>query len=336
MKSKKFFSVLCAAAILLSVTTSTMLLDGTDVTHAEEIIGEETVSEGIESEETEPEETDPEETNPKETDPEEPAPNELTVPENLRYEDGFIKWDKVREAYGYTLRMHMGEENYREFTKYFDYDDPNDKAQVELDRLCYENNIDFGEYTFDVCIFDEAGKTSEWSDTITAEYAPTLDAPTNVRISEDLEETVEWDEVEDVYRYNIRVYQDDDDRLLYTTTYTGGTSFTCYSWFENGDYLISIQAMDRDYNVSEWTEPVKVSHIAEEKLKDPQNIRLDESGENIIWDQVEGAEYYTVNLWFTIEKNESNNSPHTVGGSTMGRVSATSSMPFTTRGRRAA
>ena len=85
MKSKKFFSVLCAAAILLSVTTSTVLLKGTGVTHAEEIIDGESVSQ-----ETEPDSTNPEESN----------FEELTVPENLRFEDGYIVWDEVETASG--------------------------------------------------------------------------------------------------------------------------------------------------------------------------------------------------------------------------------------------
>ena len=61
---------------------------------------------------------------------------------------------------------------------------------------------------------------------------------------------------------------------------------------------MSIQTMDRDYNVSEWTEPILVSHtaIVNKELEAPKNLRFDESGENILWDEVEGADYYYVNI----------------------------------------
>lgn len=225
---------------------------------------------------------------------------ELAAPQNLRFVDGFIKWDKVEEAYGYTLRMHMGEEDYREFTKYFDYDDPKDEAQVELDRLCIEYKIDFGEYAFSVRTFDKKGNVSEWTDMVTAEYAPEFDAPTNVRVSEEYDEYIEWDGVDGVFRYNIRFYCNDDDRTLYYSTYTSDTAYN-YGWLSSGDYLFSVQAMDRDYNASVWTEPILFTHTTSEytspeRLDAPQNVRFDESGENILWDEVEGAEYYRVDI----------------------------------------
>lgn len=234
----------------------------------------------------------------------------LAAPQNLRYEDGFIKWDKVEEAYGYTLRMHMGEEAYREFTEYFDYDDPKDEAQVELDRLCYENDIDFGEYPFSVRTFDKKGNVSEWTDTVTAEYAPEFDAPTNVRVDEE-HKYIEWDGVDGVFRYNIRLYYNDDDRTLYYSTYTSGTASYNYEWLSGGDYLVSVQAMDRDYNASAWTEPILFTHTPSEytpaeRLDAPQNVRFDESGENILWDEVEGAEYYRVDIDISVTDENGN------------------------------
>lgn len=292
MKTKRVFSVLCAAAVMLSsLTIGISSYSSAANTYAEEMPAEE-------AEET----------------------KELAAPQNLRYEDGFIKWDKVEEAYGYTLRMHTDEEDYQEFTKYFDYDDPDDEAQVELDRLCFEYDIDFGEYIFDVCIFDETQNRSEWSDTITAEYVPMLDAPTNVRFSEENKNTVEWDEVEGAYRYNIRVYKDDDDHTLYYSTYEdyGRCSHTLWN-LESGNYLISVQAIDQDYNASEWTEQIMFTVTSQAKLGTPQNVRFDETGENILWDEVEGAEYYWVRIysdiidesgkWFSIYESDYPNEP---------------------------
>lgn len=286
MKMKKPLSALCAAAVLLSSIIGGNALFSSRTIHAEEII-EDGSGDTVQPDEDGSGETD----QPTEDDTQETV--QLTPPQNVRYEDGFIKWDKVEEAYGYNLRLKIGEE-YREFTKYFDYENLNDEAKVELDRLCYENSIDLGEYTVDVRIFDEAYNTSEWSDSITAVYEPTLAAPTNVRLSETQDETVEWDEVEGAYRYNIRVYTDDDDRTLCYSTYEGCDWHwhTLYYWLSNSNYLICIQTMDQDYGVSEWTEPISVSHTAREKLDTPKNVRFDETGENILWDEVEGADYY--------------------------------------------
>lgn len=287
MKMKKVLSALCAAAVLLSSVIGGNMLFSPKTVNADETHEESAAGSAAEI-------------------GEESGTKRLAAPENLRCEDGFIKWDKVKEAYGYTLRMYISGEETREFTRYFDYYDPDNEAEVELDRLCFENNIDFGGYTFDVCIFDEEGNTSEWTKTITAEYAPTLDAPTNVRLRETDEETVEWDGVEGAYRYNIRVYKDDDDRSLQYNTYSdcNWCSHTLFSWLETGNYLFSVQTMDQDYSVSQWTEPIKVSHIVQAQLEAPQNVRLDESGETILWDEVEGAKYYQVNIWFVTLKND--------------------------------
>lgn len=34
----------------------------------------------------------------------------MTVPENLRYENGDIKWDELEDAYGYVLNVSNGED----------------------------------------------------------------------------------------------------------------------------------------------------------------------------------------------------------------------------------
>ncbi|MDE7280829.1 MAG: hypothetical protein K2N36_03700, partial [Ruminiclostridium sp.] len=268
MVMKKTVSLLCSAAVLLSsVIGGNALLSSRAVRAEEEIVGEEEVQ-------------------------------QLPIPENFRYEDGYLKWDKVEEAYGYILRIQIYENSYQEFTKYFDYEDDEDEAKIELDRLCYENNIDFGEYAFDLCIFDESQNRSEWTDTLTVEYAPALDAPANVRISEEDENVIEWDGVENVFRYNVRVYNDDEERsLCYSTYESADWCFHSLLSIEGGDYWFSVQAIDKDYNASEWTEPIKVSKKSIGKLDTPQNVRFDETGENIIWDEVEGAEYYWVRFY---------------------------------------
>lgn len=279
MKSKKFFSVLCAAAILLSVTTSTVLLKGTGVTHAEEIIDGESVSQ-----ETEPDSTNPEESN----------SEELTVPENLRFEDGYIVWDEVetasgKKAYGYDVQVYN--DHYETRERYY-------TTRVEFDRFCYDHNWDFGEYQAKVCAFDETNTMTEWSSSVTVSYAPAFDTPANVRFHEEWDETIEWDEVVGAARYNIRIFNNDEERTLYTTSRTSSSLFQ-YKWsiYESGDYLISVQAMDKDYNVSEWTTPLLISHTTHTKelrLEPPQNVRLDESGENVLWDEVDGATGYKI------------------------------------------
>lgn len=217
------------------------------------------------------------------------------APQNLREENGYIVWDEVKDAYGYTLKVSSGSNEW-DFTYYVN--------SVELDRLCYENNMDFGEYKFKVCAFDEAKNNSEWSNEITAKYEPALDAPANVRVDENNKECVRWDEVEGAVRYNIRIFRDDDEHTLYETSKADYIQYEYKLWNSDpsGNYWISIQAMDRDYNVSEWTTPVMFTHTKteREKLEAPQNVRFDESGENILWDAVEGAEYYTVRMDYEI------------------------------------
>ena len=221
MKMKKLFSALCASAVLLSS------IAGTTIAIRNDVYAEKTTVEDLAAEE-----------------------QVLSAPQNLRVEDGYLVWDEVKDAYGYYLRF---ETDYEHQLTYY-------VCTVEVDRLCYDNRMDFGEYIFEVCAFKEDGTTSEWSEPVTAEYAPTLVAPSNVRLDEENEETVLWDEVAGAFRYNVRLYNDDSDRTLYTSSYIYGVSFSYY-WYlsESGNYWFSLQTMDKDYNVSEWTEPIKMS-----------------------------------------------------------------------------
>lgn len=221
------------------------------------------------------------------------------APQNLREENGYIVWDEVKDAYGYTLKVSSGSNEW-DFTYYVN--------SVELDRLCYENNMDFGEYKFRVCAFDEAKNSSNWSDQIISGYRPALDAPANVRVDENDKECVRWDEVEGAIRYNIRIFRDDDQRTLYDSHDVWNYAiWTMYNSAPTGNYWISIRAVDRDYNASEWTEPVMFTYTKNqrEKLEAPQNVRFDESGENILWDAVEGAEYYFVKIFYWINTTAS-------------------------------
>lgn len=292
MKSKKIFSALCAAAILLSVTTSTMLLNRTVVTHAEEIINDDVILD----------ETDPEESNPEETDPDEAYPDELTVPKNLRCEDGYIVWEKVEttsgeKAYGYYIRVHNDSYDIDIQERYY-------TNRVEFDRFCYEHSLDFGEYHAEVCAFDKSDAMTEWSSSITVSYTPTLGTPANVKLSDEQEETVVWDEVVGARRYNIHFFNDDDEHSFYMGTYEYYNSIT-YKYYlsTSGNYWIAVQSIDKDYNVSEWTAPILISHT-ELRLEAPQNVRLDESGENVLWDEVEGATNYQICVQSYADYNE--------------------------------
>ncbi len=64
----------------------------------------------------------------------------LSAPQNLRVEDGYLVWDEVEDAYGYYLRF---ETDYVHQSTYY-------VCTVEVDRLCYDNNMYFGEYKLDV------------------------------------------------------------------------------------------------------------------------------------------------------------------------------------------
>lgn len=265
MKKKKIFAALCVSVVLLSLFAGLIPAEMSCDVHAEEGVLEE-------SEET----------------------KELAAPQNLREEDGFIIWDEAEGAYGYYLRVYK-EDFEDQYTYYVN--------RVELDRLCYEQEMDFGDYRFEVCSFDESGTVSEWSNPLTATYVPALETPANVRKNES-QTTVLWDAVDGAVRYNIHVFRDDDNRTLYRSTSVIRNSFTYTDhWSSSGNYWIAIRAVDKDYNASEWTELLLVSPTPTstptpgvERLEAPKNLRLDESGETVMWDEVEGATSYKVRI----------------------------------------
>ena len=299
MKTKKLLSALCAAAVLLSSLAGGIVFTSYRSAHAEDLIpapyvtgesadGENVVDNPEESETTENTVETISESESTESQ-ESIEPQEPITPQNFRYDetDGFIKWDEVVDAYGYKLKTTVNDDE-RQFIYY--------EPEAELDRLCYEKNIDFGEYEFSVCTFDESGTDSEWSESIVVSYESAFDMPQNVRLSNAYDETVVWDEVDGASRYNIRFYDEENAHTPFNNNYTSDNSFF-YRYYLNefGNYWISVQAMDKDYNASEWTERVLIPHteLIITKLEPPQNIRFDESGENILWDAVDGADYYT-------------------------------------------
>lgn len=232
---------------------------------------------------------------------------ELTVPQNVCVENGFLKWDEVKNAYGYTVST--VDKNGRE------WNDTYYPTEVELNRFFYDRSMDFGEYEFKVCAFDETYNSTEYSEAVTVSYAPSFEVPANVKLSEDGTEIL-WDEVSGAARYNYRIYQDDEERSLWSNSYINSNSFPINWVNESGNYLVCIQAMDRDYNVSEWTEPVSFAYTAPTKLEAPKNLRLDESGENILWDAVEGDVSYNVAICSTVIYDNWNISGTAPGGVT--------------------
>ncbi|MCM1172958.1 MAG: hypothetical protein NC393_12645 [Clostridium sp.] len=206
----------------------------------------------------------------------------LPAPKNLHEENGFIVWDEVEGAYGYTLQMYEGgtiSSNYYE-------------NRVEFDRFCYEKKMDFGDYSFKVCAFDEDGTVGEWSNTVTVSYSPTLETPKNVRLSDD-KRSIVWDNGENGVLYNVRITNCDTPQNVYTrwdTNYFYPYNYRLYlsSFNFMGNYSITFQVMDDDYNVSDWSDPIVVLYTAGD-IMSPQNVRFDESGNNILWDAVEGA-----------------------------------------------
>lgn len=261
-KIKKILLVFCVLAILLSY------LDSSIIWYA--------YAENTETENTETKKKD--------------ITKELTAPQNLHEENGFIIWDETPDAYGYSVKACKDdlEINIVHFTN-----------RVELKRFFYENNMEFGEYTFEVCAFDETNTMSEYSNQVTAVYAPTLDTPANVRLSED-GKNILWDEVTGSVRYNTHIFKRNDNNereeiegdrweiqnLLSVEKYVSGA---------NGDYWYAFQAMDEDYNVSEWTEPILVSYKSN-VIGVPKNVRFDDTGESILWDEVDGATSYVIQV----------------------------------------
>lgn len=229
---------------------------------------------------------------------------ELKAPQNVRVEDGFLKWDGSEEDYGYMISAI--DKNDQGFGKqWFD-------TELELDRFLYENNCDFGEYKFQVCVIDKSCNTSTYSDPVTFTYAAAFTTPTNVKLSDEVT-SITWDEVEGTKRYNIRVFKNGENKTLYIWTWTSTNSWNFGFGMESGDYLFSVQAMDGDYNVSEWTEPITFTHT-EKTIEAPKNVRLDDSGENILWDEVEGAGFYNVEIWSTVVYDKWNSSATCPGG----------------------
>lgn len=214
----------------------------------------------------------------------------LSAPTNVREENGFIVWDEVADAYGYTVRTFNGTEELQQ-TYY--------ENKAEWKRFIYDcATLDFADYTFDVCAFDESRNNSAWSSKVTVSYAPTLEAPENIRPGEE-QNTIVWDEADGAARYNIRFYN--PDGTLYTWSYTSGNSLWYANWCDaDGEYQIKVQTMDRNYNVSDWSE-ITVSYHAVSEFEAPKNVRLDESGDYILWDAVEGAEIYGVSVMNVIE-----------------------------------
>ncbi len=239
----------------------------------------------------------------------------LTVPQNLRVEGDFIVWDEVKDAYGYRLRTTI---NGEEVSKDYCYYDPGEKPKVEIDRFFIEQQypnrsftssgsigirgfpiIDFGDYAFEVCALDGGKTPTEYSVPVTVSYKAAFESPENVGFDES-GDRVQWDVVEGASWYHICVFEDDARRTLLQINYGTYTSQSLEYFLGNntsGNYWISVQAMDGDYHVSEWTEPMAVSYTKKEKIrrKVPEIFRLDERG-NLQWDVVEGADYYSVSV----------------------------------------
>lgn len=253
MSMKKMLSAFCAAALVMSPLAGGLVPTGTETVYADSFL--------VEGE-------------------------TLSAPQNVREEDGFIVWDEMENAYGYTVRAVKGDEEV--LVTYY----PN---RVECKRFFCEQSMDFGDYVFEVCAFDEASNRGEWSEPVSVTYAPNFITPLNVRLSENGEEIL-WDEVEGAARYNFRIFKNDS---LYNRSWQSADSTSAllsnYLW-ESGDFYFEIQAVDRNYNVSAWSEPVSVSHTEYDRLEAPKNVRLDASGNNVIWDEVEGATYYIIDI----------------------------------------
>lgn len=159
----------------------------------------------------------------------------------------------------------------------------------------------FGEYTFEVCAFDESKNSSEWSNAVTISYEPTFETPTNLRLRED-GKCVNWDEVDGAVRYYVR--STDENSTIRSYFYRSFTYFLLEELSKTGVYSLEIQAVDGDYNVSNWSEPISVSYTAPAPApvlpEGPQNVRLDDSGDYILWDEVEGAASYHISWHRTI------------------------------------
>lgn len=210
-----------------------------------------------------------------------------TAPQNLRLENGFIVWDEVEGAYGYTLQTNSNGKNVSE--KYYE-------NRAELNRFCYDKKLEFGGYNFKVCFFNESNVSGDWSEPIAVNYQPTLETPKNVRLNDD-GESILWDDVSGATRFNARVFN--VDKQVNAGTINRGFIPHGLRYFMNysGNFSIEYQVMDDDYNISDWSEPFIFSYTAPGEILPPKNVRFDESGNSILWDAVDGARFYNVCMY---------------------------------------
>lgn len=205
----------------------------------------------------------------------------LSAPQNLRVENGFVVWDEVEGAYGYTLKAFA--DGTTKTSKYYE-------NRVEFNRFCYEKELGFGEYDLTVCSFNESDVSGEWSGSISIAYRPTLEKP-QMRLSDD-GESILWDNAINATRYNARVFNAEQETPVIIIN-RGFMPFRFeYDLKRTGNFSIVFQAMDDDYNISDWSDPIVVSYTAPGEILPPQNVRFDESGNNILWDAVDGARFY--------------------------------------------
>lgn len=200
----------------------------------------------------------------------------LPAPQNLREEDGFIVWDEVEGAYGYTLRATAGSK--------VDYIFNCFENRVEKNRLCFERQYEFGDITFEVYALDDEWLISEWSNSLTVTYAPTLEKPENVRPGED-GKTIVWDVADENKHYRIHyIYNfDGSDTDMYEMIFAEKYDVRYFG------YLYDIQAVDENYNVSDWVS-IFVPRLS--VLDTPKNVRWDEKEGKVFWDAVDNADYY--------------------------------------------
>ena len=139
----------------------------------------------------------------------------LAVPQNVHEENGFIVWDEVENAYGYTIQAVRGKKTW-EYKWY--------ENRIEWARFIYEqcslDERDFGDYLFRVCAFDETGMSAGFSDPVTISYEATLSMPANIRVPDGSQSSLRltWDKVEGAARYNIQIFRNNDSHSRYTST----------------------------------------------------------------------------------------------------------------------
>lgn len=270
MRVKRVLAVICALSVAVSPIVCGLTLVGVESVYAEQYL--------FESEENAP----------------------FSAPKNVRKEtieeDGFVKdcivWDEMgidenKEIYGIsaygdkcmTARSWLG--NFVEYKRFF-----------------YGGILDFGEYEFHIKNLHP----------ISISYVPTIEDTPNVRLSED-GKYILWDDVEVATHYNYRIIKDGsiyNARYPFDCDWTHENSISLSETLheECGNYTFEIQAADKNYNVSAWSEPVMVSYYYDVpdddtiRLDAPNNIRFDESGKKILWDSVDGAIEYKIRIWY--------------------------------------